>query len=148
MICFGVFLLESNFFGTLWISWTCMSISFARLGKFSFIIFSNKFLISCSSSSAGTPMIPMLECLKLSQRVLSLSQFFKFLFLHSVPVGCLLLLFQIIDLSPRFLSFTVGSLYILLYFTLHSLHFFLYFATILHHFCEHHGHQCFEVCIW
>ena len=46
------------------------------------------------------------------------------------------LLFHIIDLSPSFLPFTVGSQYILLYFTLHSLHFFLYFVTILNHLCS------------
>ena len=46
-------------------------------------------------------------------------------------------LFQIVDLSPSFLPFTVGSLYILLYFTLYRLHFFLYFATKLNHFREH-----------
>ena len=55
-------------------------------------------------------------------------------------------LLQIIDLSPRFLCFTVGSRYIILYFTLHSLHFFLYFATLLNHFCEHPDYQCFEFC--
>ena len=51
-------------------------------------------------------------------------------------------------LSPGFLPFTVGSLYIFLYFTLHSLHSFLYFVTILNHFCEHPDNQCFELCIW
>ena len=58
-------------------SWTCMSISFTRLGKFSFIICSNKFSISCSSSSpSGTPMIQMLVHLKLSHRFLNLSLVF------------------------------------------------------------------------
>ena len=63
-MCLGVFLLGSSFFGTLWASWTSWkSISFARLGKFSFIICSNKFSIFCSSSSpSGTPIIRMLEC--------------------------------------------------------------------------------------
>ena len=43
------------------------SISFARLGKFSFIICSSKFSISCSSSSStGTPIIRILGHLKLS----------------------------------------------------------------------------------
>ena len=56
-------------------------------------------------------------------------------------------LLQIVDLSPGFLPFTVGSLYIFLYLTLHSLHFFLYFATILSHFCEHPDYQCCELCI-
>ena len=41
MMCLGVFLLGSSFFGTLWASWTSWkSISFARLEKFSFVIFS------------------------------------------------------------------------------------------------------------
>ena len=72
MMFLGVFL-----FGTLWASWTSWkSISLPRLGKF-FIIFSNKCSISCSPSSpSGTPMIQMLECLKLSWRFLSLSSFF------------------------------------------------------------------------
>ena len=51
MMCFGVVLFGSNLFGTLYASWTYMSISFAKLGKFRFIIFSNKFSVSCSSSS-------------------------------------------------------------------------------------------------
>ena len=77
MMYLGVSLFGSNFFGILssWASWK--SISLARLGKFSFIICSTKFSISCSSSSpSGTPMIQMLECLRLSQRFLSLSSFF------------------------------------------------------------------------
>ena len=58
MVCLDVSLFGSNLFGTLCAYWTCMSISFAKLRKFSFIIFSNKFSISCSSSSpSGIPMI-------------------------------------------------------------------------------------------
>ena len=76
-MCLGEFLLGSNFFGTVWASWACMSRSFTRLGKFSFIICSNKFSISHSSSSPSvTPMIQMSKHLKLSQRFLSLSSFF------------------------------------------------------------------------
>ena len=94
MRCLSVFLFGLNFFGILWASWTCMSISFTGLGKFSFIIFSNKFSIFCSSSSSsGTPMIQMLECLKLSQRVNSLFSFLELLFLYSVPLECLFLPF-------------------------------------------------------
>ena len=75
---------------TLWTSWK--SVSFARSGKFSFIICSNKFLISCSSSSSGTPVIQMLEHFKMSWRFQSLSSFFfEFLFLHSFLVGCFFL---------------------------------------------------------
>ena len=63
VMCFGVCFLVPNFLGTLWTSWTSWkSIFFARLGKFSFIMFSNKFSISCCSSSpSSTPMIRMLE---------------------------------------------------------------------------------------
>ena len=62
-MCLGVFLLESSFFGTLWASWTSwMCISIARLGMFFFIICSNKFSISCSSSSpSDSSMIQILE---------------------------------------------------------------------------------------
>ena len=92
MMCLGVYFLESNFFGTLWASCTSWkSISFTRLGKFSFIIFSNKFYWS-SSSPSGTPMIQMMDRLKLSQRFISLSSFFsEFFFLYSVLAECLLL---------------------------------------------------------
>ena len=40
MMCLSVVLFGSNLFGPLCASWTCMSISFVKLGKFSFIIFS------------------------------------------------------------------------------------------------------------
>ena len=58
MMCLGVGLFASILFGTVCVSWTCMSISFTKLGKFSVIIFSNRFLVSCSfSSPSGTPMM-------------------------------------------------------------------------------------------
>ena len=76
MICLGVGLFASILFGTLCASWTCMSISFTKLGKFTFIIFSNRFPISCSfSSPSDTPMMQMLDLLKWSQRLLTLSSF-------------------------------------------------------------------------
>ena len=81
MMFHDVFLFGSNLFGTLCASRTCMSSSFAKLGKFSFIIFSNKFSISCSSSSpSGSLMIQMVVRLKLSQQFLSLSSFYGILF--------------------------------------------------------------------
>ena len=44
------------------ISWTCMSISFARRGNFSVIISSNRFSIPCTFSSfSGTLMMQMLD---------------------------------------------------------------------------------------
>ena len=67
MICLGVVLFGSNSTGTLCASWTCMSISFAKLGNFSFISFSNRFLISSSFfSPSGTHMMWRLNLLKLS----------------------------------------------------------------------------------
>ena len=61
-MCLGIVFFASILFGTLCASWTTMSTSFTKLGKFSFIIFSNKFSTSYSfSSSSGTPMIRMFE---------------------------------------------------------------------------------------
>ena len=56
--------------------WIWVPISFFVLGKFSAIISSNIFLSSFSLSSAGTPIMQMLVCFMLSQRILSLSSFF------------------------------------------------------------------------
>ena len=122
-MCLGVFFLGSNFFGTRWASRTSWkSVSFARLGKFYFINISNKFSISCSSSSpSGTPMIRMLGCLKTSWKFLSLSSFFLnscFFILFWLTVYFFPLV-QTVDLSPGFLPFTVGSLCVFLYFTCH-----------------------------
>ena len=71
MFCFGFIL-----FGTLWVSWTWVIISFPILGKFSTIITSSIFSWSFFlSSSSGTPMIRMLRHLTLSWRSLRLSSF-------------------------------------------------------------------------
>ena len=43
LICLGVFHLGFILFGTLWVSWTCVTISFPILGKFSTIISSSLF---------------------------------------------------------------------------------------------------------
>ena len=84
MTCLGVVLFGFNLFGTLCAFWTCIIYFLCQIGKFSFIIFSNKFSVSCSSSSpSGTPMIWTLEHWKLSQRFLSL---FSFLW---IPVSSL-----------------------------------------------------------
>ena len=145
MMCLGVCFLGSNFYGSLWASWTSWkSISFARLGTFSFIMFSNKFSISCSSSSpSGTPMIQMLEGLKLSKKFLSLSSFFWILVSSFFPVEYLFLL------SPPShwfdSQFPPLHCWFPVYFPLFHfvcLHFFLYFVTELSHFCEHPDYQC------
>ena len=122
-----VFILGSNFFGTLWASWTCTSISLNRLGKFSFIICLSKFSICWTSSCpSGTPVIWVLECLKLSQRFLSLSSF-SGIFVSSFCFGwmvissfCSKLLIWVLVSFPSLLSSSI-----FLYFTLHSLHFFI-----------------------
>ena len=91
-ICLGVVHLGFILLGTLWVSWTCMIISFPNLGKFSTIIssiFSRSFFLS---SSSGTSMILMLGHLTLSQRSLRLSSF-------------LLIHFSFSSLFHSFLSF-------------------------------------------
>ena len=72
----GVFHLGFILFGTLWVSWTWVTISFPILGTFSTIISSSIFSWSFFLSSCSrTPMIQMLGCLTLSQRSLKLSSF-------------------------------------------------------------------------
>ena len=76
-----VFCLGFILFGTLWVSWTWVIISFPILGKFSTIFFSSIFLWPFFLSSfSGTLMIRMLGHFPLSQRSLRLSSFFKILF--------------------------------------------------------------------
>ena len=79
-MCLQVFQLGFILFGTLWVSWTWVAISFPILGKFSTIISSSIFSYPFFLSHSGTPMIQMLGHLTLSQRSLMLSSFFKILF--------------------------------------------------------------------
>ena len=80
-MCLRMFHLGFILFGTLWVSWTWVAISFPILGKFSIIISSSIFLWPFFLSfSSVTPIIQMLGCLTLSQRSLRLSSFLLILF--------------------------------------------------------------------
>ena len=93
-MCLEVFRLGFILFGTLWVSWTWVVISFPILGKFSNIISSSIFSWSFFlSASSGTPMIRMLVCFTLSLTsqvvLISLYSFFFFppcfiYFYHSI----------------------------------------------------------------
>ena len=87
-LCLGVLCLRFILFGTLWVSWTWVAISFPILAKFSTIIFSSLFSWPFFLSSSGTPIVHMLRHLTLSQRSLRLSSFLFILFsslLHLFP---------------------------------------------------------------
>ena len=84
-MCLGVFHLGFILFGTFWVSWTWVTISFPTNGKFSTIISSSIFSWSFFLSSSGTPMIQMLGCLTLSQRSLRLSSFLLIRFFLFFP---------------------------------------------------------------
>ena len=84
-MCLGLFHLGFILFGTLWVSWTWVAISFPILGTFSTIISSSIFSWPFFLSSySGTPMIRILGCLILSQRSLRLPSFLFTLF-SSLP---------------------------------------------------------------
>ena len=79
-VCLGVFFFGLTPFGTLCASWTWMSISFPRLGKFATLRYSSIFSASFSlSPPSGTPIMLMLF-----QRSLKWSSFlYSFLLLLS-----------------------------------------------------------------
>ena len=88
-MCLGVFQFGFILFGTLWVSWTWVAISFPPLGKFLTIISSSIFSCPTFLSSSGTPMILMLGHFTLSQRSLRLSSHLLILFfslLHLFPL--------------------------------------------------------------
>ena len=88
MMCLGVGLFGFILTGTLCASWTCVTFSPIKLGKFSMISFSNRFSILCSSSS-GIPIIQILlhfilSCSSFNPSLFFLSLFFLFLFFLGV----------------------------------------------------------------
>ena len=128
-----------------------MSISFTKSGNFFKLVFSNTFSISCSSSSSGTPVIQMLVCLEMSQRLLVLSSFFfnSFFFLLFWLNAYFFLMFQIVDLllalfPPQLVP--CRFFFISLSVTFVSPWVF-YVVAVLSEFLEHPDHQCFELCI-
>ena len=156
-MCLGVGLFASNLFRTLCASWTCTSISFAKLGKVSFLIFSNRFLFFCPfSSPSDSPMMWMLYLLKLSQRLLTLLSFFWILF--SCCSVCLFFFFFLLPyvsnhwsdswLHPAYCCFPVNCSLFQVVFILRFWLDLLYTIEVLTKFLEHPYNQCFELCIW
>ena len=81
-MCLGVSLLGFILYGSLFASWTWLTISFPILGNFSIIISSNIFSVRFFSSSfSGTPIIQMLVHLMLSQSLWDCPQSFHSFFL-------------------------------------------------------------------
>ena len=111
-MCLGVFGLGFILFGTLWVSWTWVAISFTTLGKFSTII--SSIIFSCPfflSSSYGTLMIQMLGHLTLSQRSLRLSTFLLILFSFFLSASFIYTILSSISLILSCACYsTVGSL--------------------------------------
>ena len=91
MMCRGVGLFGFILFGTLSASWTCMSTSFTTLGKFSVIIFSNRFSISCSLPPSSTPWCECWYDYSCPGDSLHYPNFFIFFFLFVGLMGCFLL---------------------------------------------------------
>ena len=81
-------------------------------GSFLSLFFEIDFQFVVLSSPSSTPMMQMLVCLKLSQRLLTLYLFFFCFFLFVSCFDCLFfIVFQITDLILGLIYFTVDSLY-------------------------------------
>ena len=122
-MCLSVFLLGFTLLGTLYDSWTWLTISFSMLGTFSAIISSNIFLDPFSRSSSGTPIMQMFMHLMLFLRPLRFSSFLFFCILfygsdlhHSVQViylyFCLIILLWIPSSISVYLFFSFSGYFI------------------------------------
>ena len=97
-MCLDVVLLGLILFGTLCASWTWMSVSFPRLGKFSVIMSSNNVLCPFLSSPSETFIIQMLVYFMLSLSSLKLSSFKKIIFFFLFGLSDFHSLLQFADL--------------------------------------------------
>ena len=76
MMCLEVGLFGFLLIGMRSVSWIFVPFSLIKLGKFSIIIFSNRFSIPCSSFPSSIPIIPILFRFMLSCSSLNTSSFF------------------------------------------------------------------------
>ena len=97
-MCLGMFLLGFILYRTLCTSWTCLTISFSMLGKFSTIISSKIVSYTCFfSSSSVTPIIQMLVHFILCQRSLRQSSVLFILFILLLRSYLHHVIFQLTD---------------------------------------------------
>lgn len=125
-MCHGIFLSVVILYGTLYASWSWVTVSFPRLGKFSAIIalniFSGPF---CLYSPSGTPIMWILVCLMLFQRSFELSSFHSFFFFlffsiwhHWFPLlSSSLLILSSASFSLVLLPFSVFFILVIIFFT-------------------------------
>ena len=111
-MCLGVFLLGFILYGTLYASWTWLTISFFMLGKISTIVSSTIFSFPFFfSSSSGTSIIQIMVHLILFQRfpeaILSSFHSFYFILLFRSYFHCFIL--QLTDLFFCFRYSTIDS---------------------------------------
>ena len=127
MFCLGFIL-----FGTLWVSWTWVTISFPILGTFSTIISSSIFSWSLFlSSSSGPPMTQMLGCLTLSQRSLRLSSFLLILFSFFLSDSFISTILSSTSLIVSSASVILPLVPSRVFFLSHLLHYSLYIDSFL-----------------
>ena len=147
MMCFAVLIRKSSFFGTLRLTgFPGKLFPLSDWGIFPSLFVQEVFDILLFFSS-GTPMIRLLEHLKLYQRLVGASSFFCILVFSFCSSWCLFFPFVPNHWSES--QFPSLHCWFPVYFPLFHLvclHFFLHFATELNHFCERLDYQCFELC--
>ena len=129
-MCLGVFCLGFILFGTFWVSWTWVIISFPILGKFSTIISSSIFSWSfflCSSSGTHDSNVGVFnivpEALRLSSFLLILFSFFLYVSFLSTILSSISL---ILSSASIFYSWFPPECFLS-----HLLHYSLYIDSIL-----------------